>query len=196
MKYRIIIVSLIVALMTLPATASAWWWKKDRETLVDVAVAANDQLGVFNTLLTLVTADKKVFRRLDGYFNTTVFAPTDQAFADLLDIVSGAPFCYASLDEIPSWYVSDVLNYHLTRGKKESGDVFGASKVRMSFGGYVFPDADTLSLADNATNSVGLPASNIVVIDGVQTFDVLADNGVIHTIDRVLLPYLPPSNCD
>ena len=108
MKSRIVIVSLFITLMSLPMTASAWWWKKDRETLVDVAVATSEATGDFTILLDLVVADKNIFRRLDGWRHTTVFAPTDQAFVDLLNVVAGEPFCYSGLDEIPGWYVRDV----------------------------------------------------------------------------------------
>jgi len=198
MKKRIVIVALLVALMSLPLSASAWWWKKDRETLVDVAVAVNDQLDAFNILLDLVVADQKVFRRLDGWRHTTVFAPTDTAFIELEGVVSSL-FCYDTLGDVPSWYISDVLNYHLAGGIQDSGDVFGGDKTRMLFGGYLFPNvasATELQLVDNATLAGALPASQILLIEGVQTFDIPADNGVIHAIDRVLLPYLPPSNCE
>ena len=196
MNFRKYIVALIVALIAIPSSASAWWWK-DRETLVDVAVDVNNQLGAFNILLDLATANKRVLWRLEYGRQTTVFAPTDTAFLDLLAIVAEEPFCYPSLESIPGWYVDDVLNYHLARGNQDSGDVFfGDGKVRMLFGGFLFPDADTLSLADNATTAGILDPAGIVQIPDVQTFDIAADNGVIHAIDRVLLPYLPPSNCE
>jgi transforming growth factor-beta-induced protein len=198
MKSRIIIVALFVALMSLPMSASAWWWKKDRETLVDVAVAVNDQLGAFNILLDLVVADQRVFRRLDGWRHTTVFAPTDDAFIELEGVVSSL-FCYDTLGDVPDWYIKDVLNYHLAGGIKKSGDVFGNDKTRMLFGGYLFPNVASeteLQLVDNATLAGALPASKILLIEDVKTFDIMADNGVIHAIDRVLLPYLPPSNCE
>ena len=199
MKSRIVIVALFVALMSLPMSASAWWWKKDRETLVDVAVEVNDQLDAFNILLDLVVADKQVFRRLDGWRHTTVFAPTDTAFIELEGIVSSL-FCYDTLGDVPDWYIKDVLNYHLAGGIQDSGDVFGGDKTRMLFGGYLFPNvasATELQLVDNAELAgAGLPIAKILLIEGVDTFDIRADNGVIHAIDRVLLPYLPPSNCE
>lgn len=205
MKSRIVIVSLFITLMSLPMTASAWWWKKDRETLVDVAVATSEATGDFTILLDLVVADKNIFRRLDGWRHTTVFAPTDQAFVDLLNVVAGEPFCYSGLDEIPGWYVRDVLSYHLAGGIQDSGDVFfgETNRTRMLFGGYLFANADDLSLTDNAVLAgSGLAPAAIVVevplLGGgtVQGFDIAADNGIIHAIDRVVLPYLPPSNCE
>ena len=152
--------------------------------LIDVAVDVNENVvpGAFDTLLALVTADSKVFRRLDSRLNTTVFAPTDDAFEDLFEFVE-ANLCLTP-DQYPSWYVRDVLNYHLVRGKKDSTAVFGADKVRMLFGGYVFPDAGDLSLQDNLSNSLAVANSGIVA----PYFDVEADNGYIHVIDRVLIP--------
>jgi len=190
MKLRIgIIATLVTLVAALPLSASAWWWQKDRETIIDVALEVNESLGQFNTLLALVTSDKSVFRRLDSRLNTTVFAPTDDAFDALFTFVEDN-LCLTP-DQYPSWYIRDVLNYHLVRGKKDSTRIFGASKVRMSFGGYVFPNAADLSLQDNLSNSLGV--ANAGIEDGL--FDVAADNGYIHVIDRVLIPYLPPSNC-
>lgn len=190
MKLRIALALLVSTLISLPVTASAWWWK-DRNTLVDVAVEVNENVvpGAFDTLLSLVTSQKQVFWRLDGWQRTTVFAPTDEAFEELFDFVE-ANLCLTP-DQYPSWYIRDVLNYHLSSGTRNSVAVFGADKVRMLFGGYIFPDASDLSLQDNLSNSLGAPNANIVA----PYFDVEADNGIIHVIDRVLIPYLPPSNC-
>lgn len=191
MKFRTIIVTAIAALIILPSSASAWWYK-DRTTLIDKAIEVNEEVvpGAFDTLLTLVTSQRGVFWRLDSRLNTTVFAPTDDAFDELFTFVEDN-LCLTP-DQYPAWYIRDVLNYHLARGTQDSGEVFGSSKQRMIFGGYLFPDADNLTLTDNLSTSLGAPPANIVA----PYFDVEADNGVIHVIDRVLIPYLPPSNCE
>jgi len=192
MNFRIIfLASLFTLVAALPLSASAWWWQKDRNTIIDVALDVNENVvpGAFDTLLSLVTSQKSVFRRLDSRFHTTVFAPTDEAFEDLFAFVEDN-LCLTP-DQYPSWYIRDVLNYHLVRGKRDSTAVFGAAKLRMTFGGYVFPNAGDLSLQDNLSNSLGAANSGIVA----PYFDVAADNGYIHVIDRVLIPYLPPSNC-
>jgi uncharacterized surface protein with fasciclin (FAS1) repeats len=194
MKFRIAIAAILATTLVLPASASAWWWKdKEQESIVDVALDVNENVvpGAFDILLELVVSQPSVFKRLDSkYRRTTVFAPTDDAFEDLFALVS-SELCLEP-EDYPAWYVKDVLNYHLSYGTKDSGDVFGAGKVRMQFGGYVFPDSGDLSLADNLTNSLGVANSGIVA----PYFDVEADNGVIHVIDRVLVPYLPPSACE
>jgi uncharacterized surface protein with fasciclin (FAS1) repeats len=210
MKSRIVIVSLFITLMSLPMTASAWWWKKDRETLVDVAVATSEATGDFNILLALVVNDNKVFRRLDGWRHTTVFAPTDDALLGLVDYAV-TQLCYTGVEgldgdqgmnPIPSWYIRDVLNYHLAGGILDSNDVFGgAEKVRMLFGGYVFPNVASpteLELVDNAVLAGGpLPTAKILLDgDDAPIANIPADNGIIHAIDRVLVPYLPPSKCE
>jgi len=96
----------------------------------------------------------------------TVFAPSDEAFAKLPD---GA---VQSLLATPDT-LADVVNYHLVPGRIAAGDIAG----RVS--------AETLQGEDLAISNNGA-----IRIDGARLVsgDVIASNGVIHIIDRVLLP--------
>ena len=96
----------------------------------------------------------------------TVFAPSDDAFARLPD---GA---VQSLLAAPDT-LADVVNYHLVPGRMTAADIAG----RIS--------AETLQGEDLAISNHG-----VVRIDGARLVsgDLEASNGVIHVIDRVLLP--------
>ena len=96
----------------------------------------------------------------------TVFAPSDEAFAKLPD---GA---VQSLLATPDT-LADVVNYHLVPGRITAADIAG----RIS--------AETLQGEDLAISNNGA-----IRIDGARLVsgDVIASNGVIHIIDRVLLP--------
>jgi uncharacterized surface protein with fasciclin (FAS1) repeats len=130
-------------------------------SIVDVAIAAGD----FTTLVGALQAtglDEAL--RGDGPF--TVFAPTDDAFALLPDGL------VASLDNDT---LSTILTYHVVSGKVMASDVVGLDS------------ANTLAemMADIAVRD------GTVVIDGrvqVTATDIMADNGVIHVIDAVMLP--------
>ena len=141
-------------------SASAAAMAKD---IVETATEA----GSFKTLLTAVKAAGLV-ETLQGKGPFTVFAPTDAAFAALpagtLDGLLKDP---AALKK--------VLLYHVVSGSVTADKVVGLS---------------------SATSVEGAPIA-IAVKDGtvylndsakVVTPDVMASNGVIHVIDKVLLP--------
>ncbi len=131
------------------------------ENIVATAVNA----GSFTTLVTAVQAaslDPTLAN--DGPF--TVFAPTDEAFAAL-----PAGTIDALLQDIPT--LTDILLYHVVAGRVLAADVATLSSATTLQGATVAIDA-----------SMGVKVNDANVI---QT-DVLATNGVIHVIDKVLLP--------
>jgi len=102
----------------------------------------------------------------DGPF--TVFAPTDQAFTDAgIDLASFN-------DDESNATLADILTYHVYSGAVESSAVTDGLTVTMVNG-------------DNASFTV---ADGVVSIEGatVTSPDVIASNGVIHIIDKVLMP--------
>ena len=102
----------------------------------------------------------------DGPF--TVFAPTDQAFAD-------AGIDLASFDtEAENETLVDILTYHVVSGTVMSSDLTDASTTD-AFNG------DKLSFSVSDTE--------VKVNDAVVTTeDVVSSNGVIHVIDKILMP--------
>lgn len=137
-------------------------------TIVETAIAVNADTGEFSQLIAAVTRAGLV-DKLNGNRQFTVFAPTDAAFADLYTALG-----VSGVDEIPLATLKTVLLYHVAPGQRFSGDVLGASRVRMLSKSFTYPSLDG-----------GTPYINDARI---ITPDVDASNGVIHIIDTVLLP--------
>jgi uncharacterized surface protein with fasciclin (FAS1) repeats len=134
--------------------------------IVDTAVAA----GTFKTLVAAVTAAKLV-DTLKGKGPFTVFAPTDEAFAKLpKGTVDGL------LKDIPK--LTAVLTYHVVAGKVMAADVVKLKSAKTVQGQEVKIDASKWHLH-----------KNVKINDAeVVKADIVTDNGVIHVIDKVLLP--------
>lgn len=128
--------------------------------IVDTAVAA----GSFKTLATALGAAGLV-DTLKGKGPFTVFAPTDEAFAKIPK---------ADLDALlkDKAKLTAVLTYHVVPGKVMAADV-KAGKVKTVQGSEL-----------TVSTMGGVKVDNAHV---VQT-DIVADNGVIHVIDSVLMP--------
>ena len=134
--------------------------------IVDTAVAA----GSFKTLVTAVKAAGLV-ETLKGKGPFTVFAPTDDAFAKLpKGTVEGL------LKDIPK--LKAVLTYHVVPGKVMSSDVVKLTSAKTVQGQNVKIDASKWHLH----KSVKVNDANIIKAD------ITTDNGVIHVIDKVILP--------
>jgi len=144
-------------------------------TIVDVAIQINgegDFAGQFDTLIAaLGEANPLVLETLSGNGQFTVFAPTDDAFADL-DLDPN------NIDQLDKDFLTDVLLYHVARGRRYEKSVLKSKRIRMLNGGFLLQDQGIL------TDNLGREANIIVT-------DVEAANGVIHAIDRVVLPYAP-----
>jgi uncharacterized surface protein with fasciclin (FAS1) repeats len=131
-------------------------------TIVDVAVEADD----FEVLVAAVQEAGPV-DALSGNRQLTVFAPTDQAFADLADALGVEVADLLELNDL-----ADILLYHVTNGRRYSPSVVNAPRLRMLNGGTVVVDGTELN--DGQADIVGT--------------DIEASNGVVHVIDGVLLP--------
>jgi transforming growth factor-beta-induced protein len=142
-------------------------------TMSIVEIAASD--NTFSTLVAAVqAADPVILETLSGPGPFTVFAPTNQAFSNLLSSLN------LTADELLAQpdILNSVLLYHVANGRVLAEDV-------VAFDGDRVP-----TLLDNAFIGVEVVDGGVVlngVVNVVQT-DILATNGVIHVIDNVLLP--------
>jgi uncharacterized surface protein with fasciclin (FAS1) repeats len=142
------------------------------DTIVDVALAANAQTGEFSILIAaLQAADPAVIKTLSGNGQFTVFAPTDAAFVSLLGELGKTPQELLSDKAL----VTQVLLYHVARGNRNSNAVLGSSRIRTLERGFLFQSGGVLT--DENSRSANIIAT-----------DIQAANGVIHVIDRVVLP--------
>ncbi|HSI69552.1 MAG TPA: fasciclin domain-containing protein [Gillisia sp.] len=104
----------------------------------------------------------------------TVFAPTNEAFVDLLEELD-----MGSLDDIPSDVLAAALSYHVVTGANvRSGDITDGMEVETFESGM---------FTINANGDVTITDENGRMAT-VVAVDVQATNGVIHVIDTVLLP--------
>ncbi len=133
---------------------------------VDIAMTAQATTIHGSLVAALAHADLVTALQADGPF--TVFAPTDAAFA-----AAGIDLASFDTDEENATLV-DILTYHVYSGSVESSAVTDGLTVTMLNG-----DEATFTVADGAV-SIG---------DATVTLaDVPASNGVIHVIDKVLMP--------
>ena len=170
MKNKILVVLTIMALASVGVVQAA----PPGPTIVDVAIAVNSEgpyEGEFDILIAAVlAADPAVLNTLSGNGQFTVFAPTDDAFVDLLGELDITAEDLLENQQL----VTQVLLYHVVRGRIYSEDVLEKNIIRTLQGGFLFQDGGTLT--DN--NDRG---SNIIITD------VEAANGIIHVIDAVVL---------
>lgn len=128
--------------------------------IVDIAVSAPS----FTTLVAAVQAAGLVDTlKSPGPF--TVFAPTDEAFAQL-----PAGTIHTLLQNIPQ--LARILTYHVVPGKLMAADLNNLSQLTSVEGSKIKVDL-----------SHGFEVNNAEVV----TPDIEADNGVIHVINRVIL---------
>jgi transforming growth factor-beta-induced protein len=134
----------------------------DQETIVGVARDA----GSFSTLLAALNA-AGLTSALEGEGPFTVFAPTDEAFAAidpevLADLIADTELLTA------------VLTYHVAPGLLPSSSVVSLNSAPTLNGKQV---------------SISVEGGTVRVDDAtVIAVDIEASNGIIHVIDRVILP--------
>ncbi len=144
--------------------------------IVDAVLTRLDVVGhaVANSNFTslvsaLGDADGDLVNVLQGDGPFTVFAPLNTAFADITDIT----------DDLTTAQLADVLTYHVVGGNNTAG---------------ILEDGDYATV-NGASFSVSTGTEVIITDEGdgeskVVLTDVQATNGVIHVLNRVLIPTL------
>lgn len=110
---------------------------------------------------------------LNGTDQYTVFAPTDEAFASLYDVLE-----VESIRELDATLVLNVLSYHVVEGRRAANSVVPPKQSRSieTLLGVNF-QVDRYASIMAVGNTAGFIAT-----------DISASNGIIHVIDTVLLP--------
>ena len=142
-----------------------------------IAEIATDN-GNFTILLDALTRTDLAETMADPSQTLTVFAPNDDAFVDLL-----AELGLENLDEVEAALgtegLKNVLLYHVL-GAEVTSDMVSTGYVS-TLGTNA--SMDPLSLYTNTSSGVMINDRAMV-----STADVMASNGVIHIIDKVILP--------
>jgi uncharacterized surface protein with fasciclin (FAS1) repeats len=159
------------AIATVPAGAKQ---PKPAPNIVSTAVEVNSSgafAGQFDTVIAAALCTPGIVDALSARGQLTLFAPTDDAFANLG--LTPENVCSA----LPQATLADVLTYHVAKGNRDAASVLDSTQIRMLNGDRVTVDAPAVALIDGLGRQ-----ANIIVTD------VAAGNGVIHAIDSVLLP--------
>ncbi|MEA5626276.1 fasciclin domain-containing protein [Nostoc sp. UHCC 0251] len=130
--------------------------------LVETAINA----GNFNTLVKAAEA-ANLIETLKSPGSFTLFAPTDEAFANLPEGTLDS-----LLQDIPK--LQKIVAYHVASGDVRSDDLVQIDEAETLEGSIVAIESADGKLKVNNAN--------------VIKTDILTDNGVIHIIDAVLMP--------
>jgi uncharacterized surface protein with fasciclin (FAS1) repeats len=124
--------------------------------------------GSFKTLVAAVTAAGLV-ETLSGAGPFTVFAPLDDAFAALPEGTVESLVLPENKDQL-----TGILTYHVVAGKVMSTDLSDGMKATTVNGGEI-----TIHLTDG----------KVMINDAeVVSADIETSNGVIHVINKVIMP--------
>lgn len=160
---------LILGIFTLVTIFSITGCEKDDEQPTQNIVQIAQNQSNLSSLVTALTKFPDLVSTLSGTGKLTVFAPTNDAFAALLSTIG-----QTSIDDVPEPVLKSLLQYHvITSGAVFSKDLKAGNVVT----------ANTESIAVTTTGGIMLNASAKVV-----TADVNSTNGVVHIIDKVLVP--------
>jgi uncharacterized surface protein with fasciclin (FAS1) repeats len=111
---------------------------------------------------------------LQGSGPFTVFAPTNEAFATFL-----ATTPYATINDVPKEALTQILLNHVVTGAVKSTDLTTGYIKTLAKGSA--STTNTLSMYVNTSSGVKLNG-----IATVTTADIMASNGVIHIVDKVI----------
>jgi len=144
--------------------------------VVEIALALADmgEASEFTVLTSLLANDAyaDITQALIDAENVTVFAPTDAAFAEIADVIP-------TLTEAQ---ISDILTYHAAGLRAFSYDLVEGQLVPMLNGQTIKINSisgEAITIEDKTDDN-----ANVLEVN------VHGSNGVIHVIDKVLLPVL------
>lgn len=164
--------------------------KPGKSTIYEIAVTAG-----FNQLAgAIVYVDGELNAGLletiqSNETQLTVFAPTDQAFANLLSFLDrNRDEDIDDITDIPAEIVLAVLQYHLTEGRRGSNSVVPSKKTKtiqtfLPGASFQVDNQGVITDAAGFTSAIGSGTGSNV--------NVSASNGMVHEVGAVLLPLAP-----
>ena len=163
--------TLLVALLAVGLSACDTT-EEPESTITDLVVASSNLSTLEAAVVRAGLADDLAG---DGPF--TVFAPTDDAFADLLAALDATPEELLARDDLGA-----ILTFHVIAGSElQAADLSAGQSARTLNGASIGVVA--------AGSGLGIDTDGDGSADArVTTTDIEASNGVVHLIDAVLLP--------
>jgi len=153
---------------------------------ITALAGATPSLSVLVDALVYVDAELQtglvdLFASRDGQF--TVFAPTNAAFANLLDQLDKvANLKFTKIEQVPPAIVLAVLQYHVATGRRAANSVVPRNGTRTieTLRGETFAVRSNGTIADGLT---GLRPDAKITGPNIS-----ASNGIVHLIDQVIVP--------
>lgn len=142
---------------------------EDPKNIVDVAVA-----DARFSILVEALAKANLVSALEGNGPFTVFAPTNDAFTALFSQLG-----VSGIAELDAATLTPILLNHVVAGQVKSSDITTGYAATLNASG---PNGTNVKVFINKGSDVKVDASKVIIAD------VMASNGVIHAIDKVILP--------
>jgi uncharacterized surface protein with fasciclin (FAS1) repeats len=159
----------------------------DSQTTTDTTItgiaSSNSNLSILVQALTRAN----LAATLEGTGPFTVFAPTNAAFNTFLTangyVTNGDP----DINTVPVAALTQILKNHVVSGAVQSSGLTNNSYIKTLALGSA-STSNTLNMyVINTTAGVKLNGiSNVITTTAGTTFNIIASNGVIHTVDTVI----------
>ena len=139
------------------------------KNIVDVAVA-----DARFSILVEALGKANLVSALEGDGPFTVFAPTNDAFTALFSQLG-----VSGIADLDAATLTPILLNHVVAGQVKSSDIATGYAATLNASG---PNGTNVKVFINKGSNVMVDASKVIIAD------VMASNGVIHAIDKVILP--------
>ena len=146
----------------------------DNNVVVDNTITGKASTTANLSILVQALVKADLATTLKGAGPFTVFAPTNEAFATFL-----ATTPYATINDVPKEALTQILLNHVVTGTVKSTDLTTGYIKTLAKG--TASTTNTLSMYVNTSSGVKLNG-----ITTVTTADIMASNGVIHIVDKVI----------
>jgi uncharacterized surface protein with fasciclin (FAS1) repeats len=168
---KISIVSLFLIFAILLQSCNSDNEFKQEQVTTSTVIKSNAQLQSLASAL----ESTGLLATFDGQGEYTLFAPSDAAFQQFLS-ENG----YASLNDVPSVILSEILLNHVLVGKYRDTDLPGTGYINTLAKGFA-SDTNTLSMYIQRNSIVKLNNESTVTLANIST-----SNGIIHIVDKVI----------
>jgi uncharacterized surface protein with fasciclin (FAS1) repeats len=134
----------------------------------------------FTSLVAAATKAELVTTMSDSSATLTVFAPTDEAFTALATQLGDADTT-AMVTRLTKEQLTTILTYHVLATKVASSAITFGTPVTTVNG-------ESITLTAGAAPVIATIADTTTTAAKITAVDVPASNGVIHVVDKVLIP--------